>query len=334
MKYIIFTLFLWAPFAEIVAQSLPPFFIQFDPCSECSMNNPQNSNYYLLPTIPSFIASDVSSDFGPRFLSSSHYDWHAGIDYSPLPGDQDIGYHIRAVVGGLIREVGVNGNLKYIVIDGEDYVGNEYDFGYLHIFTNLAPPTHNGNCFFVELTSPSDRFGILVPNDLGGYTLLSDCVDCLDHYYIHYGEIVFATNQVSQGQIIGVLGDSGTGDAHLHLSRYESIAQGTNFINNDPNGLNPLEVVNHSTPEYRVSIHNHSQNIADPEDEPEGIVLKYPGTQPTKAIVRPRMLNESENVSKYNFGIMNVSKVELLLKKTSEVEYTLIEGGSFLSVQT
>lgn len=304
--------------------------IPYDPCTGCSDNNPVNPIYQAMQyfnTVPT-----VKSDFGPRYvlrsLGPQPYDWHGGIDYSAAAGNGDRGYHLRSIVDGVVHQIGAGG-VKYIVINGPDH-----DFGYLHIFSPGSVPRHNGDCHMVELTTSTPqnpRYGIIVPNGQGGLMLLSDCTNCTGHYYIHNGVTLNATNQVAAGSIIAALGDSGAnGNAHLHLNRYESLAAGMDFVNGDANMLDPLQFVEHFQPNYQLTFHNNSQIVNNPANVPQGIVMKYPGTAPTKIMIRPFMQNEG-NGNSYTHGTLNIAEAEVLIKKQYLSDYELIKGATYES---
>jgi hypothetical protein len=305
--------------------------IPYDPCTGCSDNNPVNPIYQATQyfnTVPT-----VKSDFGPRYVLRNSgavpYDWHGGIDYSAAGGNDDRGYHLRSIVDGVVYKIGTGG-VKYIVINGA-----EHDFGYLHIFSPGSIPRHNGDCHIVELTTSTPqnpRHGIIVPNAQGGLTLLSDCTNCTGHYYIHNGVTLNATNQVAAGSIIAALGDSGAnGNAHLHLNRYESIASGIDFVNGDANMLDPLQFVEHFQPNYQITFHNNTQIVNNPANVPQGIVMKYPGTMPTKIMVRPSMQGEAENANFYTHGTLNIAEAEVLIKKQYLSDYEVIRGATYES---
>jgi len=304
--------------------------IPYDPCTGCSDNNPVNPIYQAMQyfnTVPT-----VKSDFEPRYILRQTgvvpYDWHGGIDYSAAAGNGDRGYHLRSIVDGVVHKIGTGG-VKYIVINGTDH-----DFGYLHIFSPGAVPRHNGDCHVVHLAAPfNNRIGIVVPNRNvpEGFSLISDCVDCTGHYYIHNGITLNATNEVAAGSIIAVLGDSGAnGNAHLHLNRYESLADGMNFVNGDANMLDPLQFVEHYQPNYQITFHNNSQIVNDPTNVPQGIVMKYPGTMPTKIMIRPFMQGEG-NANSYTHGTLNIAEAEVLIKKQYILDYELIRGATYES---
>ena len=66
--------------------------------------------------------------------------------------------------------------------------------------------------------------------------------------------IFFLVVTIVDNQIIGVIGDSGTGQAHLHLNRYERIADDVDYLNGDSDAIGPLEVISHTGPEYNAKI--------------------------------------------------------------------------------
>lgn len=307
--------------------------VEIDFCTNCSGQTP---NFNLGTIDISATVGYLSSDFGPRYVRRMqgvvHYDWHGGIDYSPSPGNGDLGYRIRAIEGGRVHRID-GGSVKHIVIDGVNH-----DFGYLHIFDNTPStqfPISLGGCKFVRLAN-NMGLGILAPDATGALRLLSDCNPCNNmHYYMDGTTPYFATNQVQAGDIIAVLGESGSeGNAHLHLNKYSSIASNVNFVNGDSYMLDPLEYVQHYSPDYDISLHKPSTNITAPENEVIGFEFLYPGSEVTKILVRPFMRGEPyPDSSRYALGTMNIDRMELLIKKRplSDGDYKPFLGSSYES---
>ena len=308
--------------------------IPYVPCSPCTGTNVeyQATLYFSQP-------NQVASDFGPRYIKRENkphtpYDWHGGIDYShnPNDGDNDKGFHLKSIVDGRVHAI-VGGNLKAIIIDGISH-----DFGYLHIFesgTNL--PQKVGNCYFVELDNsiPTNRqYGILIPNQ-NSYILLSTCPsgNCNSRKYTHNNITYTATDSVVTGQVIAVLGDSGTGGAHLHLNRYESLTNCTDYANCDEYMLNPLEHVEHTGVNYACTFHNHSEPKTNPSEEPVGFSndhIVYPGTKSSTIMVRPQLVGGG-NGNHYTAGTFNIRDVSLEIKPTIGGSYRQFKGSNYES---
>ena len=61
----------------------------------------------------------------------------------------------------------------------------------------------------------------------------------------------------------------------------------SDFVNDDDNTIDPLEVVAHQGPHYEVKILR--EQGSDIDNYPEGVRIVYPGTKRSKFIIRPLM---------------------------------------------
>jgi len=284
----------------------------------------------------------ISSDFGPRHLNNprrSPYDWHQGIDYSPRSTNNDLGYVINSINSGIIYKIagkGSNGSgLKYLVVQGTD--GNDY--GYVHIFNSDVPlegqkNVSYGSMSFVLLSSHANRFGILRDS-----ILLSDCPsdDCSDYYFIDMNDdTTYASNVVSLGDELTILGQSGTLEAHLHLNLYDTLMSDWGFAEfiNDvqvSHAKDPLTVIEHNRPDYNTQVltYNGSANI---DDFIEGISIKYSShaKKVQEILVRPEMVGGG-NGNKYDVGDYAFARTELLLSHHANDTSGLIQGPFYYS---
>jgi hypothetical protein len=89
------------------------------------------------PTLDPFNWPIVSLH-GPRYLTSSKF--HAGIDFSPLPGDADLGYMIKSRTAGRIIDFikGSSGGWRLVVRPPAEIqlLHKSTDFFYMHLFRN------------------------------------------------------------------------------------------------------------------------------------------------------------------------------------------------------
>ncbi len=312
-----------------------------------SCNNCTSSNYQYSGTIEYFDTRNVVSDFGPRYLSSNRpYDFHGGIDYTITEptGTEDLGYHVKAIEEGTIiklenyqRQNGSRSTLKYVVIDDSE---GDNDYGYVHLFDDTSLPTQIGDMKYVEIhdTFPMKKtYGIL---DLTNNVLYSDCQggDCdSTFYYINGLDTIYATNHINQEDNIGILGTSGHVLSHLHLSKYNSLNV-SDFVNNDINAIDPLEEIWHQGPDYDIKI-LYNTTVSNIDDYPEGIKIKYPGTDYTDILIRPIMPDmengQPNNGPLYNDNTLNIHKVEILLGEKSlegqPQSYHIIRGPFYES---
>lgn len=279
------------------------------------------------------LAAQIASDFGPRYLAPPRnpYDWHQGIDFNPGGGNSDVGYRLRSIRTGTISKVSRSPNgtnrLYYIAVDNATE-----DFGYIHIFPRNSPniPVSSGGFTFVNTLHGAmqpDKYGILTPDNI----LLSDCNPCTGYFYIVGLDTITATNAITQNNLIAPLGNSGTVAGHLHLNSYDAIQNNwgyNDYVNGDDEAIDPLSLLDHSGPEFEVSIHNDSINHID--SFPEGIIIEYPGDAAQKIMTRAKIPNEG-NTNTYNSSSMNISKVQIKLKPPSAQVFSLIDGPNYMS---
>ncbi len=282
---------------------------------------------------------DVASDFGPRMLPQKDgtlkYDWHGGVDYSPLTGNQDRGYTLLAMENGTISYIhnlaGIG--FKYLRVDGVHH------YGYGHIFTSKDGIQELGDFKIVKLLAP--HAGQLAIYNTQTQTLYHTCRDggpvlsCSEFKYKDGTDTITATNQVVTGSEIGPMGTSIDGklpngnknpdaavEAHLHLYNFGTVNNNTASDVADGNTLNPLQFATHTATTYLVSIYKNSGFTQ------EGIGLVYPGTGSTKAGVRVRMANQNGG-GNYS-AVMNIDKVKLYISKGDEA-YKVLEGLNYES---
>lgn len=296
----------------------------------------QNVQYKVnhADAVTTYTPEDVASDFGARLLPS--YDWHGGVDYSPLTGNQDRGYTLLALEDGTISHIhnlaGIG--FKYLRIDGAHH------FGYGHIFTSVAGSQEMGDFKIVKFLPPySNLYGIFNTETQQLYYTCKDkdyvLIDCSKFKYREGNDTILATNQVLLSDEIGPMGTSINGrlpngqpnpdaavEAHLHLYNFSTINDNTASDISDVNTLNPLQFADHTAPTYIVNAYK------DAGFTQQGIGIVYPGTERTQVGVRASMANQSGG-SNYS-AVMDVNRVKLSIRKDSE-PFTLINGLNYES---
>ncbi|MEO7176852.1 MAG: hypothetical protein ABIV51_13095, partial [Saprospiraceae bacterium] len=269
-----------------------------------------------------FIAQDVSSDFGPRLLPG--YDWHGGVDYSAATNNGDLGYSLISLEAGTLtylHDIAGEG-FKYLVIEGDQL------FGYGHIFTSSTGQQTLGDFKIVKLKAPySSLYAIY---NAQTQQLFHTCRNangelkpCEDFKYTMNGNDIMATNQILVGDEIAPMGTSygstitSTVEAHLHLYNLQS---GVGI--SDVNTLNPLQFANHIEPDVLIKVFKNSDFTQ------QGIGLKYPGTTRTKIGARVQLTNQSGG-GNYT-TVMNINKVRLLISSGNEA-FKILKGLNYES---
>lgn len=266
--------------------------------------------YYFNGQISNFQTSSVSSDYGKRVRETSS--WHKGVDFGG-----DLGASIMAIEGGVVGKLQSSG-YRYIGISGTN------NFCYGHIFEDDDDALGN---FVIVQVDGKTRYAIL--NTVTGVAIGTNNTD-----RVTYGGRTYQVqNTVIQGQQIAPLGNSGGNyPNHVHLYRLRNIAGAVGEANNC---LNPLQVLNHSIPNYTVAIEN---NTTTPYRITQvNSTQYYGGNESSSVCVKVQMNNSglfgsTPNV-KYRNATMNLEKVELFIKAQGEVNsaYSLIRGISFES---
>lgn len=301
-------------------------------CDRDHENDPLNGTY-TYSTATSYITEDITSDFSMRKLRSSP--WHKGVDYKRFNvrgTDGDLGDAIVAMDNGTVKRiVGTHNAFKYLTVD---YGGDK--MGYGHIFwTNketMPPPYFKSGKFILKRCDPprADYFAII--NTQTG-DAISDYVDMSANgnspAFVTNpidGSRIQVTNQVTADQAIAPIGDSGTGDSHVHLYRFRNTA-GSHTIKpiTEENTCDPLEIVEHVKTEYEFSIHSENTTTNS-----QNLILKYPGTQSQSFRVRAAMKNAKKQGERFENVTMNLDEVGLYINKEGE-SADLIKGAYFNS---
>jgi len=220
-------------------------------------------NYGILanvPDVPSpFPTSSISSDYGPRNLDSK-YDFHSGIDYAMPKGTPIV--H-KENYQGTVVQIKRDENSHIILIE----ITGRKNFAYLHIFEDIKefePGDHmtvessdrryvydlrytvNNNLCIVFWTDPTRKFANRAICQYSNEKIVGDSGEYIKTLS---GEDLLTTNIVNTGDIIAPVGDSGVpGHPHLHLA--------FNYFTGSPKWKldNPLYVVQHDTPDYKVTL--------------------------------------------------------------------------------
>jgi hypothetical protein len=254
----------------------------------------------------------VADDYGPRQNGNNLYDWHGGIDYNSGPGNTDMGDLALAIRGGTIKG-SLGPGYKRLVVEA----GGGENFGYGHFFIsdqgNL--PLRSGGCWLL-LDEEGNRCIVMTLD--GDTTAIGPMGGSVNFD----GKIFPVSNTIVAGAPIGPTGYSGLqSGAHLHLW----VNPDGSISTHDTVTKNPLQFVHYDAPGHEVNLRRvtHYNNNTTVAWDSTGIV--YPGNKTTHVVVRPTMLDQGVNASRYDV-INDVDRVELMLinKKLNSSE--LIRG--------
>lgn len=319
--------------------------VKLDSCSNCMDPNYQFHGEITLGT------ENIISDMGARRLGTK-YNWHGGTDYTDL-NVNDHGFHIKATEAGRIIRVRASAGQKY-----PEIVGSQMHLMYNHMFTSALVPSgsvglrqadvalvvldrHNGGA------GTDFRYGI-IHYGTTDTVLIAACPqrNCANTYKLVGQDTIYAVDSVFVDQVIGSVGTSHktktttSVPSHLHLQGFKSITppSGCSHRYCRKNLINSLEFVEHQGPQYDILI--LKRQGADPYVYPEGFEISYPGSLPTKALVRPMMPDSilqngilvpnnghGSNVTYFN-NTMNIDRTELLVRSLGAADFSVIKGGT------
>lgn len=321
-------------FQMLFSQNLSVEYLRCQNCTSTDYNG-SGTTTYTYDAAAEFNTIDLVSDYGPRDTGTDHYDWHGGVDYSPETQNNDLGDGIVNIVAGSVHTIDFRGTYKFIYIDGL-----LYDFGYGHIFTNSSNDQTVGNFHYLEVVGTMPvRHAIITEDNRALSTMAGDLVT-----HPETGDIIETTDFVFSGQSIAPIGKSATPEAHLHLYAFEN----DNFNDGDDHTKNPLDLVNHVSPDFDVTImemienvNNHTHTFGNGntlnhdwnrfEPTTEGLVINYPGNVANEFLVKAQA-NGLTNGNKYSQGVLNIERVQLFIKNLNlGTPQALIQGPFFNS---
>lgn len=201
-------------------------------------------------TTSNFDAEDISSDFGRR-----EADWHRGVDFVVRDGSNaGYGYPILSPVDGTITRIDVLGQNQFTIVTIQD--GNQINpthFAYAHVFTPGNIPIVVGDFVLFGFTHQSNTEYAIINTQ--NQTALSD----IDGVNISYNNTAYVTtNEISAGDPIAPLGNSGDYPIHLHLYSVLNPFE-------DPRGIDnahdPLQKLNIDGAEYTFNLGNNGGDI-------------------------------------------------------------------------
>ncbi|MCF6318627.1 MAG: PKD domain-containing protein [Proteobacteria bacterium] len=285
--------------------------------SECKNCNTSTQSY---EDQEPFITHDISSDFGRR-RGISISNWHRGVDYN---NDHDyVGDHLFSVFDGTIAKIIVTPGSQYkiIVIDGFR------DLGYGHIFEKGQIPSAGmkyGDMVIKKMEPPNQNLYAII-NLTDDYAIGEE--DGATVEYTDNGTLktYTVTNQISYNNPIAVIGRSGDNsppyfDYHLHLYHFKDInivtqkQLGYKEIDNDKD---PLEIINHASTDYTVTIEGKTLRIDNQQFINSSNVVIFPGNESISLKTRYAM-DGAVAGNRYSDVVMNIDGVELFIKKPTD----------------
>ncbi len=292
----------------------------------------QISAYYSIPindgyssTLTAFEEEFIADDFGPRCVDGN-CGWHSGIDLNgPDGGDSDLGYLIRVIESGQIREGikrknGVrsffNAGLKFLIVG--DYI-------YTHLFDDSNLPllfSNNGtyqvgNCHVMKQNDPFSERWCIVYKVGSSYFAISDFNDDGNSTVTVDGVEIGVQTHVSAGEGIGALGTSGQVTAHLHLGRTSGNMDG------EPNEHNPLSQLSYSQPTFDQYLFY----LDETQTETSGYMVNY-GSKPSPLKIKVRNSQGNQNACRYN-QIFDIEKVSFLYSKVQPESFAEFKGREY-----
>lgn len=257
--------------------------VQFKECLTCdTIGDLSETATYYYDKVQEYQTKKIASDYGPRHLSANNpYDWHGGIDYNSQKNNEgangDKGDLILALVGGTIYWE-VESNYKRIYLDGA-----EHDFGYGHIFRSGTGFTsmRSGGCVLKKMLPPQHLRSAMVRPD--GTAIGQDTGRVVVGI-----DTVQVSTTVAAGDVIAPTGNSGGNyKYHLHLYSFPK-GNGNHFNNSDNITKDPLEFVEHVSPDFDIQVLK-----TDAFDNPPlGFDPVYPGNNTSTLKVRVKLPNE------------------------------------------
>ncbi|MCX5781275.1 MAG: hypothetical protein NT145_01010 [Elusimicrobia bacterium] len=188
-----------------------------------------------------FNSNSIKDSYGPRVHPArKNWDFHNGVDYSPLPGDADKGIAINAVEDGMITKLSyddIGGGGWFIEIKS----GNKI-WKYFHLF-EAGPLPKSGGIFKVGY-------------DKEGLYLLRGKTNNWPERKIRINKDNERSG-IMKGEPIAPVGTSGIGTgAHLHLILEQG---GTKY--------NPLSELTHTEGAFAITIKNPKEGAVLKEED-------------------------------------------------------------------
>ncbi|MBK8853480.1 MAG: hypothetical protein IPN10_05025 [Saprospiraceae bacterium] len=293
---------------------------------------------YILQNAQVMPTNAVADDFGPRNLGQTY--WHGGIDFNSAQNDghADVWDLIISPQAGIIAD-----------FDRLTLGADEYKYGLVNINDDEGNRSHTllfGHVFDWHKQF-YDEFGSRIvlkrceDNNFLKWGLHLNFTDAQGNPVRHtYGQISGATlmvngtnytttNLVNTTDIFIPLGKSGGNPSfrfvpHLHLNTLPFNTNSPGSLPTSPNG-DPAQFLNIDRPDYRITA------ISEGSNEAVGVLMKYPGTNPTKIKARTYMIGEADNTYRYSH-LMDMDKVELQIKKSYISDWERIKGDKIEAI--
>jgi len=285
-------------------------------------------DYSIGETAVNWETDNIISDFGMRINPGGSI-WHQGVDFNDntTSATGDYGYPLLSPFNGTVKKLEIG---SYKVLSFQDNLGNNYNLGYGHIFSDayatLSTPVVRGKFVLYKFLYNGEHYAIIntltnvAISDINGYSFTYTSTD---------GQPYTTTNQIITGQAIAPLGGSGgyMTVPHLHLYRFVDPVANQLQYHNKPNCKDPLQILDHIYTYYSTDIETQNLTLS-------GSNTYYSGANKSIIKVRCNMINPGEQCCYYYTNtIMDIDDVDVKIKKISEdnTSYSLMHGINYLS---
>ena len=278
-----------------------------------------NNNNYTITGPFTFPDSAIADDFGPRDYGND--DFHGGIDYNCSYQAADAQkwnmvvspqYSYIFDFNGLIQSGNFYKRLITLVFDEEHNESYSWVFGHAFDDDQQFYDLFDHHIILKYCEFPNnDKWGLYLnlSNEVYCYSQVPNAEMKVNNVLIP------TTNEVNDLDPVIPIGNSGGNyTSHLHLN---TIPYGTNTDSDLSNG-SPLQYISYIHPAYIIT--------ASSPNSQSSVSLHYPGDEPTKVKIRPAMVGELPNNSRY-YHVFDINTIEL------EWKYQFLSNSFFQTIR-
>ena len=308
----------------------------YSPCNERTGRvNALSDPLYTYGARQRFRNQHVASDFGARDRPTrprdpnTAYDWHNGVDWGVLGGDDDLGYAFYALQPNTSVEWIKNfGGYKVLATRCGDR-----RFGFGHIFSGyFAPRTGEyqriGN-FILTVLTDQPRYPVIIYLGVNDVTAISEVDGYVDlpanvplpagvtNRRINSTQLIASVNQPICG-----IGNSRNSNGHIHMYSFNEAPNLPVNISSYGFQKDPLQWVQHDTANYSVYVN-------EVRDTNKALNFKVK----VVAEMRDNAWGALGAGANYSAAVMDIDEVQLKYKRQDEADsrYRLFQGENFES---